>query len=237
LTDDAVIYQESLNIDASRQVSGGKLKYSYKIPKGGAGAITSLTIDGSKRTFAIKSKNIDLTGLACPLKLYFSLGYYNMMGDINEAIVNGKSVVIPTRLMRTYDDTLVVSNAVAKRGAKPSSDSLSVKGGISVESIGVNLCNEDVNFIWGNRVFRVSQGRFTASKTGHLYKCSKVVADTSNGNAGVVTASIDIDNTTFAVSISAADSLDVTSDYIAFGVNFGDFNEVVNVDRVTKRSY
>ena len=83
--------------------------------------------------------------------------------------------------MRMYDDTLVVSNAVAKKGTKPSSDSLSVKGGLAVESIGVNLCNEDVNFIWGDQVFRVSQSRFAASKTGHLYKCSKIVADTSNG--------------------------------------------------------
>jgi hypothetical protein len=135
-----------------------------------------------------------------------------------------------------HDDTLVVTSAIAKHGTKPSSDSLSAKGYLAVEDINVNLGNEDVNFIWGDRVFRVPQGQFTAPK-GHLYKCSKVVADTSNGNAGVVTASIDIDNATFSVSVSAAGSLDVTSDYIAFGVNFADFNEIVDVNRVTKRSY
>ena len=76
-----------------------------------------------------------------------------------------------------------------------------------------------------------------ASKTGHLYKCRKVIADANDGNTGLVTASIDIDKSTFCVSISAADSLDVTSGYIKFGVNFADFNEAVDVNRITKRSY
>jgi hypothetical protein len=236
-TDREQIYYKSIECNSSPYVKKGKFVYTHKIPKGQPGEITSLTIDPAKRTFAMAATNVDLTGLSCPVHLEMTMGYYTLTGDANEAIVNGKSVLIPTRLMRTYDDTLVVSNAVAKRGAKPSSDSLSVKGGISVDNIGVNLCNEDVNFIWGNRVFRVSQGRFTASKTGHLYKCSKVVADTSNGSAGLVTASIDIDNAVFTVLVSAADSLDVTSDYIAFGVNFGDFNEIDDVNRVTKRSY
>ena len=230
------IYYESINCNSSR-VKGGKFGYKYKIPKDHAGAITSLTIDPIKRTFAITATNVDLTGLSCPVHLELAMGYYTLTGDANETIVNGKSVLIPTRLMRMYDDTLIVSNAIAKHGTKPFSDSLSAKGYLAVEDIGVNLCNEDVNFIWGEQVFMVPQGGFTASKTGHLYKCSKVVAGTSNGNAGVVTASIDIDNATFAVSVSAADSLDVTLDYIAFGVKFADFNETAYVNRVTKRSY
>ena len=228
-TDGGQIYYESIERTPSR-VKGNKFGY-----KGKPGAITSLTIDPAKRKFSIAAKNVGLTGLACPVHLEMAMGYYTLTGDVNESIVNGSSALIPARLMRTYDDTLIVSNAVAKHG-KPSSDSLSVKGYLAVDNIGVNLQNEDVNFIWGDKVFRVPQGKFTAPK-GYLYKCSKVVADTSNGDAGVVTASIDIDKATFAVSISGADSLDVTSDPIRFGVNFGDFNEVAYVDRATKRSY
>ena len=230
------IYFESVDCNSSR-VKSGKFGYTYKIPKYYAGAITSLTIDPIKRALAITATNVDLTGLSCPVHLELAMGYYTLMGDINEAIVNGKSVLIPTRLMRMYDDTLVVSGGSAKHSTKPLSDSLSVKGDLAVEDIDVNLHNEDVNFIWGDQAFRVPHGRFTASKTGHLYKCSKVVTDTNNGGAGLVTASIDIDQSTFVVSVSAADSLDVTSDYISFGVNFGDFNEAVPVNRVTKRSY
>ncbi len=165
------------------------------------------------------------------------MGYYTLTGDVNEAIVNGKSTLIPTRLMRMYDDTLIVSNASAKHSTSPLSDSLSAKGYLAAEDIDVNLCNEDVNFIWGEQIFRAPHGRFTPSKTGHLYKCSKVVADTNNGDAGLVTESIDIDKAIFTVSVKSADSLDVTSDYITFGVNFGDFNETADVNRITKRSY
>jgi len=225
-TDGGKIYYESIVCNPSR-VKGDKFGY-----KNQPGAITSLTIDPAKRKFTIAAKNVDLTGLACPVHLEMAMGYYTLTGDVNEVIVNGKNALIPTRLMRMYDDKLIVSDAVAKHGTKPSSDSLSVKGYLAVEDISVNLCNEDVNFIWGDHVFRVPQGKFTAPK-GHLYKCSKVVADTSNGNAGVVTASIDIDNATFSVSVSAADSLDVTSNHIPFRVNFADFNEVA----VTERSH
>ena len=88
------------------------------------------------------------------------MGYYTLTGDVNEAIVNGKSKLIPTRLMRMYDDTLVVTRASAKHSTKPFSDSMSAKGDLAVADIDVNLCNEDVNFIWGEQVFNIPQGRF-----------------------------------------------------------------------------
>jgi hypothetical protein len=235
--DDTQIYYESIDCNSSR-ISSGRFKYSYKIPKYQPGAITSLSIDPIKGKFSMAAKNVDLTGLACPVHLEIAMGYYTLTGDANEAIVNGKSKLIPSRLMRMYDDTLVVSSASAKHNAtKAYSDSMSAKGFLAVEDINVNLCNEDVNFIWGEQVFNIPHGRFTASKTGHLYKCSKVAADANYGSAGIVTASIDIDKSIFTVSLKAADSLDVTSDYIKFGVNFGDFNETADVNRVTKRSY
>jgi hypothetical protein len=229
------IYFESIDCNSSR-VKKGKFGYTYKIPKNHLGAITSLTIDPAKRAFAITGTNVDLTGLSCPVHLEMAMGYYTLTGDVNEAIVNGKTALIPTRLMRMYDDTLIVSSASAKHGTKPLSDSLSAKGDLAAEDIDVNLCNYDVNFIWGTQVFSVPPGSFKGSKTGHLYKCTKVAAD-ANGSPGLVTASIDIDKSTFTVSVGAADSLDVTSNYIKFGVSFADLNEVVDVNRVTKRSY
>ena len=87
--------------------------------------------------------------------------------------------------MRLYKDTLVVNKAKAKHNSrKGSSDTLSVTGDIAVIDTDVNLCNYDVNFVWGNQLFNVPPGKFKASKTGHLYKCSKVVDD-ANGNTGI----------------------------------------------------
>jgi endoglucanase len=236
--DETQIYFESIDCNSSRISSSGKFGYKYKIPKYQPGAITSLSIDPVGRKFSIAAKNVDLTGLTCPVHLEIAMGYYTLTGDVNEAIVNGRSTLIPTRLMRMYDDTLVVTKASAKHSTTPFSDSMSAKGCLAVANIDdANLCNVDVNFIWGEQVFNIPQGRFTASKTGHLYKCSKVVADANYGNAGIVTASIDIDKAIFTVSLKAADSLDVLSDFITFGVNFSDFNETADVNRVTKRSY
>ena len=66
----ALVYNEAKNFDV-RDVSHGKFKYTHKIPKGEEGAITSLTLDFTKLTFAIDVMNIDLTGLACPLELEY----------------------------------------------------------------------------------------------------------------------------------------------------------------------
>ncbi len=231
LADDAVIYEEALDINVSRQVTGSKIKYSYKIPRGAAGAITSFTIDADKKTFAIKSKNIDLTGLACPLQLYFSLGYYNMTGDVNEAIVNGKKTSIPTRLMRTYEDTLITTKAIAKNSASALSDSLSVKGDIAVADINdCNLATKEVVITWGDQndidvdTFTLPIGSFVAAKKGNIYKCSKVAP---NEGSGLVKAAIDFDKATFTISVTGVD-LGVTSGGIKFGLSFGSFDETSN---------
>jgi hypothetical protein len=232
-----LVYNEVNNFDVC-DVNHGKFKYSHKIPKGGAGAITSLTLDFNKLTFAITTKNIDLTGLACPLELEIALGDYIPSGEANEAIVNSKSKTIPTRLMRMYDDTLIVKKAKVKNSTKDGGDSLSVTGEIAVEDINntdmdePNLVNEDVNVVWGSQNFVIPASSFKAAKTGHSYKCSKIVADANVGNAGKVTAAIDLDKCTYSLSVSEVNLVDVDGD-VSFGLRFADFNEAndVNVAR------
>jgi hypothetical protein len=135
-----------------------------------------------------------------------------------------------------YKDTLVVNKAKAKHNIKGFSDTLSVTGDIAVIDTNVNLCNYDVNFVWGNQLFNVAPGKFKASKTGHLYKCAKDVND-ANGAPEVVTAQVDIDKATFTLSVSKANAINSTSNPIRFGISFADFNEAVDVNRVTGRSW
>jgi len=234
LADGNIIYHETISFDSSKIV---KNNYKYTPPKGTTRGITSLTMNFGNKTFAIKTKNIDLTGLGCPLRLDIKVGSCKFSGDADETVVNGNKTLIPTRLMRLYDDTLVVNKAKAKHNSKKAlSDTLSVTGDIAVIDADVNLCNEDVNFVWGAQIFRVPQGRFTASKTGHLYKCSKVVADTNNGSTGLVTAQVDTDKATFTLSLNGANAID-TSGSVPFGIRFADFNEIVPVNSVTGRSW
>jgi hypothetical protein len=238
LTDGVSIYTKT--VDAN--VIKGKFKYTYKIPRGTAGAITSLAVDYKKGTFSINIQKVNLTGLACPLRLELTIGgpitgNHKLSGVANETIINGKKMLIPARLMRLYKDTLVVNKAKASHNSKKAlSGTLSVTGDIAVIVTDVNLCNEDVNFIWGEQMFSVPTKSFKAYRTGHLFKCRKVAAD-ANGNTGIVTAQVDTDKATFTLSVNGADAIDAASASIPFSISFADFNETVEVNRVTGRSW
>jgi hypothetical protein len=235
--DDEVIYHETIDFNASTDVSKGKYKHSYKIPKGRAGAITSLLIDFNKGTFSIKAKNIDLTGLACPLRLGFSMGSYEPNGQADETIVNGSKKIIPTRLMRLYKDTLIVTKAKVKDSSKPSSDSLSITGDIAVADMNLdtgepNLAAEDVVITLCDlnsvplQTFTILQDSFKTSGKRHLYKCSKinpVIAPVVDVNT-LITASIDLDKCVFTISITKTD-LSIASGNAKLGLSFAAFDE------------
>ncbi|MGA2092599.1 MAG: hypothetical protein ABSH16_04215 [Sedimentisphaerales bacterium] len=249
--DGNVIYNETIDFNDHNDVvlKHGKYSYSHKITKTDPnGAITSLKMDFTKdpNTFAIKATNINLTGLACPVQLELIIGDNIFLGEANEAIVNGKKL-IPTRLMRMYQDTLLVTKAKAKHSTKPLSDSLSVTGEIAIEDINntdmnkPNLAVRDVNFIWGDQTFAVHDGNFVAAKTGHKYTCKKIASDV---NVGLVAATFDLDKCTFTMSVKGANNLETLPDYpdVNFSINYGigdanDFNETADVNLVTRRSY
>jgi len=189
-------------------------------------------------------KNVDLTGLACPFELKFTMGIYELKGNAYETVVNGAKKLIPTRLMRLYDDTLVVTKAKPKHTTTPASDSLSVKGDIAVADMNLdanepNLCAEDVVITWGDanatnvQIFTIPAGSFTASKKGHTYKCSKIDVDPTDEadvNDGIVTAKIDLDKCTFTVTVKEVNDIyaDALGDAV-FGISFetpeGTFDE------------
>ncbi|MBN2019610.1 MAG: hypothetical protein JW749_05235 [Sedimentisphaerales bacterium] len=228
-TDGNLIYAETSDFDVL-DAARGIFKYKYSIPKGADGAITSLKLDFNKQNISIKAKNIDLTGLACPVELDVGLGDYILVCDIDETIVNGARKIIPTRLMRTYQDTLVVTKAKARQRSSPFRDSLSVKGEIALADINdsePNLVSYDLNIGWGEQTFTVPAGNFTA-KTGHRYKCSKIISDADDG---LITASFDLNKCTFSLSVKEADSLDVSiDDEIPFRISVADFNETADVN-------
>ncbi len=237
-TDGNVIYTETLSdFNPTLVNSKGKYTHKAKASKGQVGKITSLTLDFRKRTFAIKAKNIDLTGLASPVQLGFNIRGFEVSSQAEETVVNGSKKSIPTRLMRTYKDTLIVTKAKVKDSANAFSDSLSVKGDIAVADMNLdtsepNLVNEDVVITWGDvndtstQTFTIPAGSFKASKKGHLYKCGKinpVISPLENANT-LVTATIDLDKCTFTLSIIKAD-LDVVSGDLKFSLNFAAFDE------------
>jgi len=229
------VFFEANDFNYARNVKNGKFTHTYKISKGNptGGAITSLVIDFSKKTFAVTVSSADLTGLACPLQLIISLGDFVLAADVNEAIVNGPKTTIPTRLMRMYKDTLIVPAGKAK----VKSDSLSVTGEIAVADINAtepNLYGILVVITWGSKddannvqTFTIPIHSFKIPKTGHLYTVKGNIAPVEQPNAKVG-GTIDLDKCTFKLSITKADLITVFSE-AEFGIAFADFNETANV--------
>jgi len=242
VTDGKVVYAETLS-DFNPALVNSKGKYTHlaKAYKGQPGKITSLTLDFRKRTFAIKANNLDLTGLACPVQLGFALASYQVSGNADETVVNGSKQLIPVRLMRLYKDTLIVTKAKVNNVAKSSSDTLSVSGNIAVADMNLdtgepNLVTKEVVITVSDandtnrQTFTIPPGRFTVSKKGHLYNCAKInpaITPAENVNTRV-TASIDLDNCIFTVSIIKANLMGASSD-AKFGLTFADFNETDNL--------
>jgi len=221
LTDDEMIYEESVAFSAA-QVINGKFKYTHKLVSGAPGAITALTIDFTKKTFSIKTKNTDLTGLGCPLQLNITLGSYALSGDANEAIVNRANKRIPIRLMRTYLDELRIKSAKAKTNVTPLAESFTVKGELAVEAVAdTNLVNEDVTLTWGEQTFVIPAGSMVStSAVRKAYKCSNIALD----EGGIANGKFDLDKCTFNITIKNA-TLAVTSGAVNFAMSFNEFSE------------
>jgi hypothetical protein len=165
-------------------------------------------------------------------------GAYAPSGEANEAIVNGKSRTVPTRLMRMYDDTLIIKRATVRGSTRDGGDSFSARGEIAIQNISntdmsePNLVTEDVNIVWGSQNFVIPAASFKAARTGHSYRCSRIVADANVGDAGKVTAAINLDKSTYSLSVRDVNLVDTTG-IVSFGLRFADFNEAndVNVAR------
>jgi protocatechuate 3,4-dioxygenase beta subunit len=209
------IYTESIAFSSS-QVVKGKFKY-----KGLTGHITSLKIDFNKKTFAIKSKNIDLTGLECPLQLNVNMGDYTLSGDADETIVNGAKKLIPIRLMRTHADTLRIKNAKVKNSVYDLNDMFTVKGEIAVAAVDTDLVTEEMTITWGEgQTYTIPAGSFIRTSTSQrAYKCSNVAID-----GAIANCQFNFDKCTFNVSLKKATLVETTGT-VNFGISFADFDE------------
>jgi hypothetical protein len=235
--DETIIYSEEINTIDYMDIARSKFNYSHKIPKGEIGAITSLLIDFNKNIFSIKAKNIDLTGLACPVTLELGIGDTTISIVADETIVNGARKTIPTRLMRMYDDTLIVTEAKAKAGTSPSTDSLSVRGEVAVANIVLggdlpDLTLEDVIITWADanetyvQTFTIPAGSFVqTSASRKSYQCSKITL----AEGGIASGKFDLEKCTFNITVKNT-TLDITTGAAVFGINFADFNETATLN-------
>jgi len=210
---------------------GKKGKYSckYKIPKGGAGAITAFNLDLVKQTFSFQTKDISLGGLSCPLFIKIEIGDYVGVGIAGEDIVNGSRVLIPTTLMNGYADTLKVEKWTVKPGKGNKGDSLSVMGSVASllpvpTEFGGDPYIGSCTLTWGLSTFvfdlQFHHDKYYATKPkGPIYEAPK---GTTAGGGEIVKVIIDFEKGTFTAQIKGAlpdGSLDTTGP-VTFGIAF-----------------
>jgi hypothetical protein len=172
--------------------------------------------------FSFMAKNIDLTGLGCPLTIEIKVGNYVGVGEADEYIVNGPRRKIPIQLMMGVKDILRVDKCNVTSGKNPSTDSLSVKGAIALKNI-CNLTVEVVTITWGTQTFTIPAGSFQSKN--NTFTCRNVEV----AEGGIVSAKFDFIKCSFTIAIKKA-AIQSKSGTVNFGIAFGSFNESVEVE-------
>ena len=216
------VYQEKIS-SSSFKVKKGKYTYTYRIPRNGQGGITSLVIDTNKKTFALKAQKVNLTGLSCPFDVEIGAGSYRGICNVNEDVVNGKQF-IPIQLMSGFEDDLQVQAIKVTAGKKPSTDSLSAKGGIAFKKLPSSM--SDVVLKLGGQTFTIPAGSFKPSgKSGLKYVCKNAVVS----EGGTASATFDFAKCIFTLSINNT-TINSASGKVDLNLTIGSYSEGAEVN-------
>jgi hypothetical protein len=200
-------------IDITKTFKKGKFKCS----KTENSSKTSFTFDTKTSKFSFTAKNVDLSGLSCPLTVRIEIGGYNADTEVNEAVVNGEKKPIPIKLMMGVKNALRVDSCKVKHGKKPNTDQLTAKGGFAVDDINVNLVNEEFVVTLDTQTFTLPAGSFKAGKG--KFTCSK--ANVTEG--GIAAATFNFTTCSFTITIKNT-TIGADADGADFGLAFNDFN-------------
>ncbi len=175
--------------------AGSVKKGKYSSPKDKTDPREAFKVETKKGKFSFTAKNIDLTGLGCPLSVTVEIGNYVAPVELDETIVNGKKP-IPIQFMMGVKDTLRVDKAKVKKGKKFVTDSISVKGAFTVADTYDK--NAPVVITVGSNTFTVPGQLFFPKKA--VESCKKTPAN----EGPIVSAKFDSSKCTFTISIKNA---------------------------------
>jgi hypothetical protein len=198
-------------------------KFTYSVTENGVKK--SFKLDLKTHKFSFSAKNIDLSGLSCPLNMKIDINDYNTETVLDETIVNGKKP-IPINLLMGVKNSLRVDKIKVKYGSKMNSDLLTVSGGFSAQDVDVNMAAEDFSVTLGSQIFTIPAKSFNPNKTKTKFTCSNVKL---NGGIGIAAAAFDFNRCTFAITIKKA-SIDYLGDTAQFAVQCAGFNAHTEVE-------
>ena len=196
-------------------------KGKYNCSKTEGTSKTSFTFDTKTSKFSFTAKNVDLSGLSCPLTVQIEIGDYNATAVLDETIVNGPKTPIPINLMMGVKDSLRVDTLQANRGKK----TISVKGAIAVEDAVVNTVNmvsEGLVVTLGTQTFTIPANKLKAGKG--KFTCSNVLLPDSS----IASADFNFNTCSFTMTIKNTTIMAGAGD-VNFSIQFAGFNEAVLV--------
>jgi hypothetical protein len=176
----------------------------------------SFSLDTKTLKFSFTAKNVDLSGLSCPLTVQIKIGNSIGTADVNESIVNGTKP-IPISFLMGIKNSLRVDKPKFTRDKTGNITRVAVSGGFSDENVNdMGLLTNPLNITVGPQTFTIPAGSFKNTKG--KFTCSKV--DTSNG---IAYATFDFNKCTFTLTIK---NTDFTADAgtMPFNVEFGGFS-------------
>lgn len=198
-------------------------KSKYNCSKTEGTSKTSFTFDTKTSKFSFTAKNVDLSGLSCPLTMQIKIGDYNATAELDETVVNGPKKPIPILLMMGIKDVLRVDKCQVKHGKKLNTDQLSVSGGFAVEDPDVNMASEDLVITLDTQQFTIPASSFKAGKG--KFTCSKV-KNLSDGS--IAAANFNFNTCSFTLTIKNANIPAISGD-VDFCMAFAGFNQCAQI--------
>jgi hypothetical protein len=189
-----------------------KGKYSYALTE--SGSKKSFNYVPATGKFSFAAKNVDLSGLSCPVTMRITIGDSSGAGHAGERIVNGLSKPVPIKLMLGITNTLRIDSFKVTKAK----DKLSVKAAVAVEHADVNFADVNVTVTLDSQTFTIPIGGFVAKK--NKFVCTNATVN----EGGFATGTFDANNCSLSLAIKET-HVTSPSGYVNLRVNFADFNE------------
>ena len=163
----------------------------------------SFMLDTNNGKLKFSAKNVDLTGLRCPITITVQIGDYTPQTELDEEIVNGKKPCPLPLMMGVLDSLDYNKKAKIKKKAEEASDSIVIAGSFTVN--GAFEMVDPVIITLGTDSFEIPANEFYEKKGA--YSCKNY-----DNNNGLITAKFDPVKCTYSIKIkktTVSDSGDV----------------------------
>jgi hypothetical protein len=169
----------------------------------------SFKLDTKTGKMTFNAKNIDLTGLACPIEITITIVDYEADFEVDEDIANGNKA-LPLTLLMGVTDSITVSKVTPKHTTARDADSLTVTGTFTIA--GDYDKTNDFAVTVGGQTFTVLGSQMV--NKGLTESCSNVIC--KEGSPMKMTAKLDFAKCTFMIKLTGV-NLDPGEQ--TFGIN------------------